>query len=269
MKKETLKKIAKIVGDVLFGIVLVFLLFIAVVNLRAKSSNGLPNMFGTGYLSVLTDSMDGDQKDSFKSGDLVVVDVVNDKNRVDKALTLNVGQIITYYDYSEEKIISHRIIEIESQSSTGAVYVVKGDSPYAVATTRVGSGEILGVYKRHIKGLGKVFDWVGHGVGFFIVVVLPCILFLLYEVYRFIRVLLEYNKEKNSQDTNEKQIENRKKALDSLVADGTITQEQADAKLQEYIKSLTPEEETPVAEEEKAEEAAPSEDEKPTEKPEV
>ena len=240
MKKETLKKVGKIVGNVLFGIFLVFILFIAIVNVNAKKKNGLPNLFGTGYLTVLTDSMDGNQKDSFKSGDLVIVDVINDKNRTQKALNLPVGTIVTYYDYDEEKVISHRIIEVESTSDVLSTYVVKGDSPYAVAQTRVTSGQLLGVYKTHIKGLGKVFDWLGHGVGFFIIVVLPCILFLLYELYRFIRILIEYNKDKNAASTRDTQIAERKKVLAGLVNDGVITQEQADQQLQTFIATLPP-----------------------------
>ena len=242
MKKETLKKIGKIIGNVVFGIFLVFILFVAIVNLNAKKKQGLPNLFGTGYLTVLTDSMDGDKPDSFKAGDLVVVDVVNDDNRVEKAVNLEVGTIITYYDYDEEKVISHRIVEIESSSPQSAVYVVKGDHPDAVKTTRVASGSILGVYKRHISGLGKVFDWLGHGVGFFLIVVLPCILFLLYEIYRFVKVLIEYNKEKKGETTDEDKIAQRKKVLDDLVKDGVISQEQADEQLASFVASLKPQE---------------------------
>ena len=115
MKKETLKKIGKIIGNVVFGIFLVFILFVAIVNLNAKKKQGLPNLFGTGYLTVLTDSMDGDKPDSFKAGDLVVVDVVNDDNRVEKAVNLEVGTIITYYDYDDS--ISTILCEITFSSS--------------------------------------------------------------------------------------------------------------------------------------------------------
>lgn len=242
MKNNVLKKVLQIAGDVLIALFIGLMLFISITNIRAKQTNGLPNIFGTGYLNVLSESMDDGSKDAIKVGDMVVVEVVNTKNS-DKVDDLKVGDIITYYDNSEEKIISHRIIEKHELAAGNYYFVVQGDNPLAAGqTTNVYAGEVLGIYKKKINGMGKVFNWVSHGWGFFIIIVGPCIAFLVYEVFKFIKALGEYNHERNQEldeDADyEKKIEMRKEVLAGLVNDGTLTQEQADQKFKEFKEAL-------------------------------
>lgn len=246
-KKVNIKKILKIVGDVLFGLVIIFVLFISITNLRAKSSGGIPNIFGYGYVNVLSDSMNGDKDDSFKKNDMVFVKLLS----TEEAKNLKVGDIITYKGQltgtSETGLISHRII---SASTVGnqTLYVTQGDNPYAQMGTSEGkatvySNEVLAVVTGHWSGAGVVFAWFGSSVGFFVVVVCPCIIFLVYEIICFTKTILEYKQEKtllveDGLDPIQKQISNRKRALEALVEDGSLTQEQADASLQKYIESL-------------------------------
>ena len=242
MEKKTGRKVLKIVGDVVFVIVMLFALFIAVTNLRARANNGIPNLFGKGFLTVNSDSMAGNEKDSFTTKDLVVVDIVNTKNYEERVLDLEIGDIITYYDFAEGKVISHRIIAItETGDATNPTFTVKGDN-WAV-TTAVSGRSVLAVYNHKVAGIGSIMAWFASGFGFFVIVVLPCVLFLVYEIYRFIKTLNEYNREKNAnskKDDTERLIALRKEALDDLVKSGVLSQEEADKKLQEYANSLKP-----------------------------
>lgn len=258
MEKSKGKKVAKIIGDVLFFVVIAFILFIAVMNLRSKKNNGLPNIFGTAYVNVLSGSMDGDKPDSFAEGDLVIAKIVTDKNREEIIRSLKVNDIITYIDYNQTTdgsgmIISHRIVSIVNPLEEGGdfhfpSYIVQGDNEeYGAGSTNVPGGRVLAVYKSHVKGLGNVLGWFGTPPGFFVIVVLPCILFLVYEIYKFIKVLIEFqnekNKKSNEEEDKDKLIALRKDALDDLVKQGILTQEQADEKLDEYKASLEPKQE--------------------------
>lgn len=255
MNNKVLKKVLSIVGDVFLVLFIGLMLFISITNIRAKQSNGLPNVFGTGYLNVLTESMDDGSKDAIKVGDMVVVEVINSKNAT-KLEHLNVGDIITYHAFEdvngdgvkEDVIISHRIVEEPSTLPNGNInFVVKGDNPLATERTNVQSGAVLGIYKRKISGMGKVFNWLSHGWGFFIVIVGPCIAFLVYEVFKFVKALGEYNHERfqelDEEADTEKKIAMRQEVLAGLVKDGTLTQEQADEKLAEFKASLEPKQE--------------------------
>ncbi len=251
-KKNTTKKVFKIIGDVLFGIVIIFVLFIAITNLKSKASGGIPNIFGYGYMNVLTESMDGDKEDSFKKNDLIFVKMLSDEEKKN----LKVGDIITYTGNltgtNQTGLISHRIISVTTVGSE-TLYVTQGDNPDVKYTTAEGkatvySSEVLAVYTGKWSNAGAVFAWFGSSVGFFVVVVGPCLIFLIYEIISFTKTMLVYKQEKqldtisNNVDPIQQKIALKKQAFEELVKDGTLTQEQADASLQKYIEKLLQEE---------------------------
>lgn len=217
-KTEKTKKILRIIGDVVFGLFMVFILFFAISNLRAKSTNNIPNLFGRGYLTVDSDSMNGDKKDSFKTGDLITVKVV--KNGCD---SLKVGDIATYYDIFERKIITHRVIEVHAEDK---YYVFEGDNPLAKGqTTNVTYSEIIATYTGKVEGLGTTVKWCQSKVGFFIIVVLPTLLFLVVELVQFIKSYSEYKLEKvsannavSAEEREKEKEELRKQILEELKA---------------------------------------------------
>lgn len=243
MKNNVLKKVLKIFGNILFGIFLVFILFIAITNIRAKSNDNVPNIFGYGYLNVLSDSMDGDKEDSFKIGDLIFVKLVNKE----EAENLKVGDIITYKTNIDGKdmTISHRIIRIEPDNPYK--YVTQGDhrDSSMAATDSVKVNQVIAVYQGKWAGAGSVFAWFSSGFGFFLIVCVPCILFLIFEIINFVKVYMEYKNEKQQvamaggPDSIQNKIRMRKAAYDDLVKEGTLTKEQAEAALNEYIKSVS------------------------------
>lgn len=244
MKNNVLKKVLKILGNVLFGIFLVFILFIAITNIRAKSTDNVPNIFGYGYLNVLSDSMDGDKEDSFKIGDLIFVKLVNRE----EAKNLEEGSIITYRTVikGEDMTISHRIVEVVD-CETYILYKTQGDHPAAemAALDAIRDDQVIAVYQGKWAGAGSVFAWFSSGFGFFLIVCVPCILFLIFEIINFVKVYIEYKNEKQQvamaggPDSIQNKIRMRKAAYDDLVKEGTLTKEQAEAALNEYIKSVS------------------------------
>ena len=57
--------------------------------------------------------------------------------------------------------------------------------------------EIVGKYQFRVPGVGKVFDYLQTGTGFFIVVVIPVFIFFIFHLIQFFRVLFEYQNVKN------------------------------------------------------------------------
>ena len=77
MEKSKTKKIVTITLDVLFALFMVCIIMFAISNINAKKNNKIPNLFGNGYMTVVSDSMDGKHEDSFKVGDLITVKLAN------------------------------------------------------------------------------------------------------------------------------------------------------------------------------------------------
>ena len=61
----------------------------------------------------------------------------------------------------------------------------------------VHESEVVGKYSFKIPGIGKVFDYLQTSTGFLIVIVLPVLLFFIFHLVQFFRVLFEYQNVKN------------------------------------------------------------------------
>jgi len=119
-------KITKIVLNVIFYILIFFILLVSIANIRAgKSADGFPNIFGKGYLSVATDSMEGEHSNSFKSGDMVVVNKIGD-NKQEVANNLKIGDIVTFYDTvnlkgKNKQLNTHRVVYLWDANNDGNI----------------------------------------------------------------------------------------------------------------------------------------------------
>ena len=154
--KQITLLVLKIVGNVLFYSVIVVLFIFSLMNINAGQKNGIPNIFGNGYLRVLSNSMDADINklpEEYKSykikqfktaeieevegktkytykGDVVTVSMIG-KSGFAK---LKVGDVVTYWDSTfkfddgktaDGAFVTHRIIytHIENNKTT-KIYVV-------------------------------------------------------------------------------------------------------------------------------------------------
>lgn len=210
MNKKVIKGL-KITGSVIFYLIIVVVLLFSIANIRqGDKQKEYPNIFGYGFLTVASDSMNGSQSDSFKKGDLIIVRVANASN-IEK---LKEGDIVTFYDpnlASSDKMQSalntHRIVY-----RNGEYVVTQGD--YAVEKygkfdinnmnnniliqnyfEEPGLSNIKGIYVSKISGMGNVISHIQNN--FFWYIVLPIILFLCFQIFSVTKNILDYRAEKN------------------------------------------------------------------------
>lgn len=245
------KKIISIVLNVLFYVFIAFLLIFAIANIKGQKNNNIPSLFGNTYMAVKSDSMDGDYKDSFKRGDLIISKTVKEKD----IENIKVGDIITFKDYTmpsgTNQVNTHRIVNIDKYEDNGKVYyILQGDKIVYEAKMEKASNEsksdqeksytwqsklyvkdepvtstiseniqtiesdkILAVYKGKIKGAGKTLEFLQSKTGFGLCIVLPTCLLLLFEGYVLVRNILILNKQK-MEETLKVKDEEQKKALE-------------------------------------------------------
>ena len=210
--KPIWKKTVFIVLNVLFYGFIIFLLAFAIANISAKKHNNIPSIFGYGFLTVASDSMDGNKDDSFKEGDMIIVKIVKDYKEDLKGLTPE-KDIVTYYEAAIKRISTHRLVDIIGEGET-AIYVTQGDkvevdnptADYApgdddmyLTETHLNS-DILAIYSGKIKGAGKVLAYLQTKAGFGLCIVLPTALLLIFEAYLLIKNLFEINRQKLAQE---------------------------------------------------------------------
>jgi len=188
-KKGLIKKIGNIAFWVIIGIVLIF----SIVKLTSNKQDQVTSIFGRTGLVVLTDSMSG----TFEQGDIIWVDTI-DYDTFEFS-TLEVGDVITF---SQEVTIdgksvtilnSHRIVNIIEDINGYYHFYTKGDNKPADVEPVSESG-VIGIWTGKVwGGAGNFVDFLLGTWGFFIFIVLPCFGFLVYEIFRFVKIVSEYN----------------------------------------------------------------------------
>lgn len=219
--KQKISKILNIVVDIIVVLILVVSVFVATLSITSKSS-GVPNIFGIAPLSVQSGSMSG----TFEVGDLIFCKVTNDSS-----IKYEKDDIVTFPIEIQgvDTLNTHRIVDvIEDDNNT--YYQTKGDNkdtnPVAdeqLQTSATIVAEYTGV---KIGGLGTVLSFLRTQLGFFLCVLLPMIIFFLYEAVRVVLNVIAYNKEKALEEAK------------TAVASSELTDEQKKKAIEEYLASL-------------------------------
>ena len=195
-KSKLAIKILKISFNTVFYALIVLLVMFSIANMKLKEKNDIANILGNGFVSVLTDSMDGDQENSFKVEDLIFVKLLDDESR----LQLEVGDIITYYNLEIEGLgiagfITHRIIQVfELDGET--FFVTRGDKVGAPDDQPIHNSEALALYQSKWSGAGQALKYLQTPAGFALFVILPVALMLIFEGVMLGRNIYVLNKQK-------------------------------------------------------------------------
>lgn len=244
----------KIAGNAVFYVIIGMLLLFSIMNINAGSRNGgFPNLFGKGFLSVASPSMDGNSTeyeiDSFKQGDLVYEKVFKDEN----CSNLKIGDVITFYDKQLQALNTHRIVYVHSDYT----YVITMGDKIAMTFTfdannkeamfdlesaghiqTVSAGDIKGIVTGVNPGAGKVLTNIQDNWLWYFVI--PVLVFLLVEVYFVIRNIMELkgakqkaeiasDKEAMMADLEAQKEEMRKQLLAELMAEKQAQEAKANA----------------------------------------
>ena len=88
---------------------------------------------------------------------------------------------------------THRISEISDANGIRS-FTTKGDNNEIADQHIISDGDIVGKYVVKLPKMGKVMDFLSSSIGFLIVIVLPMLLFFIYQLYHLITVILEMKK---------------------------------------------------------------------------
>lgn len=224
------KKILNVCINVIVVLVVVMAFIFTVLGLSSKNSNEVPKLFGQGYLTVVSGSMDTTSKgldsvtdaekiahntevreanhtnnyvcpDGFERGDILLVHVYTStelQEMIDNETPFKVGDIITFPTVIN-KVMSyntHRIVAVE-KTTTGYTYTTQGDANLSSDWDQVSHTEVLASYEKKIDSIGSVFIFLQSPTGFLVCIVLPLVILLVFEVFNFVKVFKEYRLEKN------------------------------------------------------------------------
>ena len=249
-KKATKKSVLRTIFSVIVNIILYtfFALcifsFFMVVAAKKKGEDTI-QVFGYEARIVISPSMEKcDQTDvsAYKIKDIPVHSMVfvelvpEEKQEAEKWFSeLRVGDVLTFYWTQAGRIpVTHRIIEIETkENGKGYIITLQGDNKaieegdtntvvgqqvidteYADVTTNY----IIGKVQGQSRVLGFVVTILKQPVGLVCVVIIPCALIIIWQIFRIFGALGEEKKEKTEavQKQQSEEIERLKKQLEEM-----------------------------------------------------
>lgn len=201
-----MKKVLKGIVNVLAWVVLIFAFLITILVFTSESNGGQANLLGLMPMTVQSDSM----SPTFNAGDLIIVKQVD-------LFDLKKDDVITFYTMIDGMRVknTHRIVDINEADGSRS-FVTKGDNNQIDDELPAYASDILGRWTGiKISGGGKALDFLRSKTGFFVCIVIPMALFFIFELYKFIAVLIETKKE-NAPQIDEEEI--KKKAIEEYLA---------------------------------------------------
>ena len=107
-----------------------------------------------------------------------------------------VGDIITFSSFDgglSNKMITHRIVEKKEIGVENSSYVTKGDNNPVADSSSVNTSAIYGKVLFRIPKLGYIQEFFSKPSNYFICLLFPAIIFIIYEVVRIFKLLKQKN----------------------------------------------------------------------------
>ena len=237
-KKVDVKKIINIVVNVILVIAIVLAAVCTYVSFVSTSGSGVPSILGIRPFTVQSDSM----YPVLQPGDLII------DTAVKEPATLKIDDIVTYWTIidGERVLNTHRITGIYD-GGTYRIFETKGDRNTIADPLTVHESEIVGKFKFRIPGVGKVLDYLQTSTGFLLIIVLPVLLFFIFHLVQFFRVLFEYQNVKmlikyeqergRTEDLIESQIKNEQEKEELRKAALASERAALEAEIREKLKA--------------------------------
>lgn len=214
---KVLKKTGTIVISVLLWVIILVAALYAFTTMATRDNQNVSSIMGYTPLVVKSDSM----APTFCAGDLIFI------KKCDTSI-LKEGDIICFHTIidNEYALNTHRIQKIDEVGDARS-YTTLGDNNHGVTDTHIISdGDIVGKYVGHLKNAGKVMDFLSSSIGFLVVIVLPMLLFFIYQVYNLIMISIRLKKAV-AVETAKEEVLAREKAAQAAAAENKAAEDKA------------------------------------------
>lgn len=182
---KVLKSIFSGIVDLLMLVVIVLCIGVTLISLTSGDNN-ISKIGKYIPLNVKTNSMEP----TINKGDFIVVEECD-------VSSLKVGDVISFFATEQDQVIvkTHRIVEVRDDMNNKS-FVTRGDYNEVNDIAPVFPSDIIGKWNDvRLAKVGTALDFVSSQYGFLFCIVLPLLILFIYQIYRFIIVIIE---EKNA-----------------------------------------------------------------------
>ncbi len=197
-------KILYIIATSFMVLLVLVAAFVTILSLSSKEDD-VPSIFGYTAFSIQSDSME----DEIMTGDFILGKKCDPKE-------LNERDIISFFTVNNEGQIfinTHRIIGVE-ETALGRIFTTQGDNEEEPDLRKVYEGDIVSKYSGfRIPLLGYILTFLTTQLGFFLCIVLPVLLYTIWQVYKFVLILMNNQKVKLIEEVKDQTSEEAKQAI--------------------------------------------------------
>lgn len=190
-KMSKSRRILNTVINVVLIVAIVVAAMSTYISFMSTSGSGAPSFFGYSIMTIESNSM----SPIINEGDLVIGKAVpkNVDKRHEFAMDLRPGDIITYQTIinGEPALNTHGIYNIYDGGDF-VYFETKGENNDYVDPATVHENSLEAKYLFRIPAVGSVVKYIQSPVGFFLVVVIPALIFFIFHLVQFFKVLFEY-----------------------------------------------------------------------------
>lgn len=178
-------KLAKIIGNSLFGLIILMLILMVFSVIQNKVSGGPPKIAGYHMYIVLSGSM----APAFDTGSMVFVKPVEPGE-------IEEGDIITFRGSEDSSLLTtHRVAEI-SGSGQGLEFITKGDANDVNDPNPVPGDNLVGKVALAAPYMGYLMSFGQTKQGMMVLIVVPGVLLIINESYKLYKNISRTKEEK-------------------------------------------------------------------------
>ena len=228
MDKAKMKKIGEIVLNVLTYVFLAICIFVVFITVSSKkTSDSAAEVFGYQMRIVTSDSMakcEYTDVSNYKIKDIPVRSMVfvqvmpDDSAKQDEWYrSLKVGDVLTFrYVYTTQVTITHRITSIEEKETGGFIIELAGDNKTSedgqltqIIDTSIpyNTNYVIGKVTGQSYLIGAILSFLMQPLGIVLLIILPCVVVIFFEVLKIVKVLTADKKKKEQEEKEQKENE--------------------------------------------------------------
>ncbi|MBP3375586.1 MAG: hypothetical protein J6L83_02345 [Clostridia bacterium] len=235
-----MKKVLRIIANVLLGIFLAISVFSVIITIVSKKdADGAAEVFGYQLRIVTSESMDKCDETNVSDFDIksiplrsmVFIEVEPDGEAEAEQWYKDIkeGDVLTFkYTYTKQVVITHRVVKKTALDGGGYIIELEGDNKdsdqqllrQVIDTTKQSSSTnyIIGKVKGQSYLLGLVISTLQEPLGIVLLIILPCLVIIVLETIRIVGVLNGDKKQKIKEEAEKKneEIEELKRRLAEL-----------------------------------------------------
>jgi signal peptidase len=188
-------KLVKIIGNSLFGLIILMLIMMVFSVIQNKVSGGPPRIAGSHMYIVLSGSM----APAFDTGSMVFVKPVGPEE-------IKEGDIITFRGLGDSSFLTtHRVVEING-SGQGLEFITRGDANDVNDPNPVPGANLVGKVALAVPYMGYIMSFGQTKQGMLALIVVPGVLLIINESYKLYKNVFRLKEDKKKSAVSEQAV---------------------------------------------------------------